>query len=355
VYFDNSSNGVFPSDYINYDTIVFNLTLNGFTGAQAELRSIFLTIPADYSGNIIINVLPGAGVSKLLINAGAVYINGKSANPTVWSLAREFSDRIIWNFPDDTLSLIESGNHVIIGSVLAPYSDYKTVYINGVGGSVNGTLVARSVNATSTSGWETHSTTYFGRNLPDDRVSPTSLVFRNVYSVPVTPPVTYRFEFMKIDSGDGTGIPGVMFALYESLDDLESGTNTVATAISSSVSGSVGQVRFTGLTSEGPYYMIETAPAAGYIANDTIYMIEFTGQTAFTISVYDEDDPEPLIPDGYGVYTIENKKEQVNDEVFPESGGNGVLWFTVAGLLVMAGAVILLPVYRRGKKTTQVR
>jgi len=201
LYLDNTTGqGVFPmDDYLSYDTIVFNLTLNGFTGTQAELRSIFFTIPVDYEGNIVVNVLPGAGISKLYLNNGAMYVNGTIFS---WNLARTYSDRIIWNFPSDDLTEITTTGQQILGSVLAPYADFTPN-----GGGVNGTLVAKSVTATG--GWETHSTTEFGRTLYGP---PTAggISFTNTYKEGGTPPDEPGGPRMPDTGGDGLRM--LMFA-----------------------------------------------------------------------------------------------------------------------------------------------
>ncbi len=251
IYFDSSVHGIFPNDYVDFDTIVFNLTLDGFSGNQAELRSIYMSIPDDYDGNIIFNVLPGAGINKLRINTGAMFINDQKAS---YELAREYSDRIIWNFPSGELDEISVNKHLLIGSVLAP----NTAFIPNEG-SVDGTLVAKSVTAQG--GWETHAATRFGHNK--QTISPIDIIFSNAYKAPQEDnSVSVAIKGSKILTGKSLEAGQFTFALLAD--------GIVLDLVSNAGDGSI---TFTGpyLEYQQPgtytYTMLECGPSAA-ISND---------------------------------------------------------------------------------------
>ena len=337
IYFDNSANGVFPSDYANYDTIVFNLTLNTLSGSQAEIRSSKFTIPGDYDGNIIINVLPGAGVSKVLVNSSAEYINGAIST---WSLAREYSDRIIWNFPDSGLTELEVYGHSIIGSVLAPYADFKPN-----GGEVNGTLVAKSVTAQG--GWETHSTTKFGRNKPEEPGEPGepgggSVTFVNTY---VEQTAEAEIKGTKTIAGVDNTAEVFTFKLefydgdaYSLLDE-------------TTVTGA-GEFSFnlTDLTPGTYYYRLtETAGSAAdwiYSKKEVIVEITVDGDYVATVKYKTvKDDEGAEVSDTFGP-SVPGFLNRFGGAIMPETGGTGRAVFYAAGVsavILAAGAFV----YRR--------
>ena len=167
------------TDFSEIYTIVFNVTAKHyptFKGLaipenQAPLSVNNIVIPKSFHGSIIINVLPDPGNSKINtfnFAGGTTLINGEAklpdssltGNAAFFELCREYSGRITWNFPSKKAAEIITSNHSLIGSVLAPYCDFKPS-----SGNVNGSLVAKSVKATNN--WEAHSTAPHG-NYPSN-------------------------------------------------------------------------------------------------------------------------------------------------------------------------------------------
>jgi choice-of-anchor A domain-containing protein len=141
-----------------YGTIIYNVTLG--TNALANLKDPNIIIPDDWSGNVIINILPSDNVTQMTFNTvkgqGYTFINGwrtstgednGAQKKEQYDWAARYAGRILWNFPKPNLRVIYLNEFALTGSILAPYAHLE-VYA----GEVNGQIVARALGDTGYDG-----------------------------------------------------------------------------------------------------------------------------------------------------------------------------------------------------------
>lgn len=149
-------------------------------------------------------------------------------------------------------------------------------------------------------------------------------------------PKVYTYGFTLTKQGENETLNGVIFELYK-----EDNTTKIDTQTTSN-----GSATFDGLAA-GTYYLKETKTASGYtlLANpikitisapaaDTpaTFTYDYDGKDKKAISQKDDNGNERF------TFTVTNKK----GFNLPSTGGMGTYIFTIGGLVVMAGAVLLL-------------
>lgn len=165
-----------------------------------------------------------------------------------------------------------------------------------------------------------------------------------------TPPKTYTYglELTKVDNANQTKLPNAVFELYkvETKDDKETETEiTNLKAYNQTEKGYVtnanGLIDFTGLN-VGTYRLKEIKAPAGYTLQ--------TDKIEFTITDTEPDGKINSVSgsgfsvkegengSGYITVTITNKK----GFSLPSTGGAGTILYTAVGLLIMAGAALLM-------------
>ena len=147
---------------------------------------------------------------------------------------------------------------------------------------------------------------------------------------------TYGFTLTKKGEGENEKLEGVKFALL----------NKDKAQIEEKETDENGLVTFDGLAA-GTYYLKETKTASGYTllanpikitisapATDTpaTFTYDYDGEDKKAISQKDDNGNERF------TFTVTNKK----GFNLPSTGGMGTYIFTIGGLVVMAGAVLLL-------------
>lgn len=152
----------------------------------------------------------------------------------------------------------------------------------------------------------------------------------------IDPAIVYTYGFTLTKQGENETLNGVIFELYK-----EDNTTKIDTQTTSN-----GSATFDGLAA-GTYYLKETKTASGYtlLANPikiTISAPAADTRATFTYD-YDGEDKEAISQkDDNGnerfTFTVTNNK----GFNLPSTGGMGTYIFTIGGLVVMAGAVLLL-------------
>ena len=146
---------------------------------------------------------------------------------------------------------------------------------------------------------------------------------------------TYGFTLTKQGEGENEKLKGVKFALL----------NKDKVQIEEKETDKDGLVTFDGLAA-GTYYLKETKTVSGYtlLANPieiTISAPAADTPATFTYN-YDGEDKKAISQEDNGnerfTFTVTNKK----GFNLPSTGGMGTYIFTIGGLVVMAGAVLLL-------------
>lgn len=161
------------SDYSGYEYLVYNVKVAhtntywpqpNMPAGEGGIWKANIVMPPEFKGMVIVNVLSD-NINTLHLEDGTIQINGLDYIPGTqetnvegrfFEMACSYSDQIVWNFPDSSMSTLKMKAYGIIGSFLSPYSD-----LMASGGNINGTVVANSVSANT--GFEVHSTTFRGR------------------------------------------------------------------------------------------------------------------------------------------------------------------------------------------------
>ena len=142
---------------------------------------------------------------------------------------------------------------------------------------------------------------------------------------------TFQIDVNKVDSKTGDPLKGAKFAVYSSESDAKSGKNAIATASSDED----GLASFERLDA-GTYYVKETKTIKGYNLNTKVYTVKITPKF---------DKGELVGPDEGAVsVTIKN-----TPAALPITGYAPTIAFTLAGSLLIGGAVILFLIALRKK------
>lgn len=162
---------------------------------------------------------------------------------------------------------------------------------------------------------------------------------------------TYGIDLTKTGDKDGdkTGLNGAEFTLSSSTKNLFkvriNGTTVVVTdekgnpvdTITGNITNEKGKLVFKGLA-EGTYKLTETKAPAGYTLLKNPITIVIRANEDGTISSATVNGEETETKEGVVPVNIENH----SGFTLPGTGGMGTYIFTIGGLVVMAGAVLLL-------------
>lgn len=154
---------------------------------------------------------------------------------------------------------------------------------------------------------------------------------------------TFAIKIDKFVDGDEvTKLAGAKFDLYRTVYSGETGVTIPHTSIKGiklegdKVTAADGSVTFKKYEANGTsydYYLVETVAPSGYNLLDNAVKVNFT------------DDDVAMTG---GVYTV--KVKNTSGIQLPITGGTGTVIFTVVGIALMVGAVVLLVVSRKKSK-----
>ena len=194
-------------DISGYDTVIFDITPPAGT-----IENVSINFPGNFNGKYVFNILGSGTVTFDPVDpyeyvvgigplTGPITINGMtgiaetSTHPSTTGrveysyakLGREFTNRIVWNFPSTVNDVKTLGHSVgaikdlnpytphgynMIGTILAPDSNFKPCE-----GSVNGEVICRDLEITSLYGsWEQHTTDSVGYGNVSRAVVSTHLI-----------------------------------------------------------------------------------------------------------------------------------------------------------------------------------
>ena len=177
----------------------------------------------------------------------------------------------------------------------------------------------------------------------------------NSYKIPNVPRVyTYGLELTK--QGKNEVLSDVVFELYK--DEVKAENKVTNSKFGAGTDGtfktnSDGKITIKGLAA-GTYYLKETKTKSGYtlLANPVEIVITespdvATGKTSATCTVDGQATTKKELPEKSGNYYYAFSVQ--NDKGFnlPSTGGMGTYLFTIAGLVIMAGAAFLLITSRK--------
>ena len=141
------------------------------------------------------------------------------------------------------------------------------------------------------------------------------------------------------ETGSSSYLTGAVFGLYGNQE-----CSGEPLAVSKEERTGIYSFELTGLTAGQTYYLREIKAPKGYQLSDTVYTLYFDQEGKVTLKNGDETVPT----DSVGAYLIANR----SSHELPMTGGTGTTMYTIGGLLLLAGAGILL-VYsnkKRGKE-----
>ena len=147
-----------------YDTIVYNVIVET-VGDIAPLGNVEIDMD-NFNGNIIINMVTDGDsdtVNFCYNNYDAATGGGgiriKDDYREIYTVAKQYADRIFWNFPSNTIGEIKTINseaYQFMGSMLAPNSDFIVLPNISRIGNVNGCLIANNIDVSGGNAWEAH-------------------------------------------------------------------------------------------------------------------------------------------------------------------------------------------------------
>lgn len=148
-----------------------------------------------------------------------------------------------------------------------------------------------------------------------------------------------------VDGDEGTKLAGAKFDLYRTVYPGETGVTIPHTSIQGiklegdKVTAADGSVTFEKYEANGTsynYYLVETVAPSGYNLLDNAVKVIFT-------------DDDVALTDG--VYTV--KVKNASGIQLPITGGTGTVIFTIIGIALMVGAVVLFVVSRKKAKESK--
>lgn len=148
-----------------------------------------------------------------------------------------------------------------------------------------------------------------------------------------------------VDGDEGTKLAGAKFDLYRTVYPGETGVTIPHTSIQGiklegdKVTAADGSVTFEKYEANGTsynYYLVETVAPSGYNLLDNAVKVIFT-------------DDDVAMTDG--VYTV--KVKNASGIQLPITGGTGTVIFTIIGIALMVGAVVLFVVSRKKAKESK--
>ena len=259
----------FTGDYDDVKQIIYNVSLTE-TGPKIQMSDVEVSVPAGFGGIVVVNLIPTNGATEISFEHSptGVGTNNKtlitemhqdSITGDIFTVAREYSDRIIWNIPE-TVKTLTGNNLQLIGSVLAPRTDF----VAKTGGNVNGCLIAGSVDVSAADGWEAHCTANF---VYQAQTLGASGIITLSAKKDISTPATGSIEVTKVvqdsDGNTKTSFIGDFYvALFDGADGL---TRTHTPEIITVTNGVSTTAEFTGLTAGDTYYVFEVDSASGSV------------------------------------------------------------------------------------------
>lgn len=163
-----------------------------------------------------------------------------------------------------------------------------------------------------------------------------------------TPEITIRWEiYKKSVSSEELFLEGAEF-------ELKSTTVPAYTYIGiSDVTGKLKWKDSSGMAVEtveiphGRYELRETKAPAGYVKSDIVWMIDFYANKPPIITSQENSDLKFVLDDQEGIYKLYIINEPLYD--LPETGGNGIYWYIVSGVLLLIAAGMLI-LYKNKRK-----
>lgn len=157
---------------------------------------------------------------------------------------------------------------------------------------------------------------------------------------------TFAIKIVKfVDGDEGTKLAGAKFDLYRTVYPGETGVTIPHTSIKGiklegdKVTEADGSVTFEKYEANGTnydYYLVETQAPSGYNILDNAVKVNFI---------------DTEVEDTAGVYTV--KVPNSSGILLPITGGTGTVIFTIIGIALMAGAVVLFVVSRKKAKESK--
>ena len=157
---------------------------------------------------------------------------------------------------------------------------------------------------------------------------------------------TYRLEIIKVDTANKTKkLSGAEFDIYRKAEENETDmivpTKDIPKQLESGnyvFVGHIGPTDENGMTSIdnldlGTYYLVETKAPSGYTLPGKAFEILVTVDAGLNEST------------GVQTVTVENAEESIFN--LPQTGDHGTIVFTIIGVILMLGAVIMFFVMRR--------
>ena len=195
-----------------------------------------------------------------------------------------------------------------------------------------------------------------------DTNGPTSLTYRVVqtndgqptfsedrtlnYSIPAVEGYLAELTFRKVD-GDGKPLAGAEFTLSHDTKKCGycrgDGKSSVEVPGITATSDADGQVRFERIPSGHIYCLTETAVPGGYRSSGNTYTVRVAYDQT-TVTVQDED--------GNTVQWDSTIVNQLRPRL-PETGGSGVLFYTIGGIVLMAVSLLYGCASRRRRERRQ--
>ena len=195
-----------------------------------------------------------------------------------------------------------------------------------------------------------------------DTNGPTSLTYRVVqtndgqptfsedrtlnYSIPAVEGYLAELTFRKVD-GDGKPLAGAEFTLSHDTEKCGycrgDGKSSVEVPGITATSDADGQVRFERIPSGHIYCLTETAVPGGYRSSGNTYTVQVAYDQT-TVTVQDED--------GNTVQWDSTIVNQLRPRL-PETGGSGVLSYTIGGIVLMAVSLLYGCASRRRRERRQ--
>ena len=139
---------------------------------------------------------------------------------------------------------------------------------------------------------------------------------------------TYDLKVKKVDANDtNTALGGASFKLYK---DSVSDANLIAEKTTAESGSEKGIATFTGL-GQGNYVIVESGAPEGYALNTKEFAVSIAADG--TVTGNEVSGGMLIVPDP--------------KVVLPNTGGAGTLLFTIGGIVLIAGAAVLLVIYKK--------
>ena len=159
------------------------------------------------------------------------------------------------------------------------------------------------------------------------------------YEKPVVQPYEKEeWKIEKVNEGDTLQLSGAEFTLSKAEKVVYTGTsNEQGIVIWSDATGN--KLNSSKEIEKGTYTLKETVAPTGYILSNKEWTVEIQAKGAKPIVKDDAGKEIQLVKDN-NVYTLKIKNEVVYS--LPSTGGPGIYWYIFGGILLMAGAMLII-------------